>query len=296
MLTEERNPLTEKIDLLSTLEIVKLMNSEDAKVASAVAMELENIAKAIDEIAARMKGGGRLIYIGAGTSGRLSVLDAAECLPTFNTPQDLVIALIAGGDTAITQAAEGAEDDADMGAQDISGLNVSARDSIVGVAASGNTPYVVGGITEAKRRGALTISVACNRPSKIEEIARLGIAPLVGAEVITGSTRLKSGTAQKMVLNMISTGVMIRLGKTFGNLMVDVQATNQKLRVRAKRIVEQACGISSDEAEAILRLCNGEVKTAIVASLKNIAPSESRKRLKEAGGAVRLALEKTTKN
>lgn len=296
MLTEERNPLTERIDLLSTLEIVKLMNSEDAKVASAVAIESQNIARAIDEIAARMKNGGRLIYIGAGTSGRLSVLDAAECPPTFNTPRELVIALIAGGDIAITQAVEGAEDDAVMGAQDISRLNVSARDSIVGAAASGNTPYVVGGITEANRRGALTISIACNRPSKIEEAAHIGIAPLVGAEVLTGSTRLKSGTAQKMVLNMISTGVMIKLGKTFGNLMVDVQATNQKLRVRAKRIVEQACSIGSDEAEAILRMCDGEVKTAIVASLKNIAPSEARKSLIEASGVVRLALEKTTKN
>jgi N-acetylmuramic acid 6-phosphate etherase len=296
MITEDRNPLTENIDLLSTLEIVKLMNSEDATVAGAVAIESHNIARAIDEIAARMKDGGRLIYIGAGTSGRLSVLDAAECPPTFNTPGDLVIALIAGGDIAITQAVEGAEDDAAMGAQDISRLNVSPRDSVMGVAASGKTPYVVGGITEAKRRGALTISVACNRPSKIEQAAAIGIAPLVGAEVITGSTRLKSGTAQKMVLNMISTGVMIRLGKTFGNLMVDVQATNQKLRVRAKRIVEQACGIDSDRAEMILRLCDGEVKTAIVASLKNIAPHEARERLRETGGIVRLALEKTAKN
>ena len=266
------------------------MNSEDAKVASAVAIESGNIARAINEIAARMKNGGRLIYIGAGTSGRLSVLDAAECPPTFNVPPDLVIALIAGGDIAITQAVEGAEDDADMGAQDISRLSVNARDSVVGVAASGNTPYVVGGITEANRRGALTISVACNRPSKIEEVAHIGIAPLVGAEVLTGSTRLKSGTAQKMVLNMISTGVMIQLGKTFGNLMVDVQATNQKLRVRAKRIVEQACGINPDEAEAILRLCDGEVKTAIVASLKKIAPGEARERLKKANGVVRGAL------
>ncbi len=290
LLTEQRNSLTEKIDLLSTIEIVKLMNGEDTKVAGAVAIETQNIARAIDEIAARMKNGGRLIYIGAGTSGRLSVLDAAECPPTFNTPPDLVVALIAGGDIAITQAVEGAEDDAVMGAQDISRLNVGARDSVVGVAASGNTPYVVGGITEANRRGALTISIACNRPSKIEEVAAIGIAPLVGAEILTGSTRLKSGTAQKMVLNMISTGVMIRLGKTFGNLMVDVQATNQKLRVRAKRIVEQACNINSDEAEAILRLCDGEVKTAIVASLNKIAPSEAREKLKRASGVVREAL------
>ncbi|MBI5712588.1 MAG: N-acetylmuramic acid 6-phosphate etherase [Chloroflexi bacterium] len=262
MICSPRLSLTEKIDLLSTLEIVKLMNSEDAKVASVVAIEAQNIAKAIDEIAARMKDGGRLIYIGAGTSGRLSVLDAAECPPTFNVPPDLVIALIAGGDVAITQAVEGAEDDAVMGAQDISKLNVHARDSIVGVAASGNTPYVVGGITEANRRGALTISIACNRPSKIEEVAHIGIAPLVGAEVLTGSTRL----------------------------MVDVQATNQKLRVRAKRIVEQACNINPDEAEAILRLCNGEVKTAIVATLKKIAPNEAREKLKRASGIVRHAL------
>lgn len=290
MLTESRNPLTEKIDQLSTLEMVKLINSEDAKVAQAVALESNNIARVIDEVAARMKKGGRLIYLGAGTSGRLSILDAAECPPTFNTPPELVVGLIAGGDRAIRHAVEGAEDNADMGAEDISKLNVDSRDSVIGVAASGNTPYVVGGMTAAKKRGAFVASIACNRPCKIEEYADIAIALLVGAEVVTGSTRLKAGTAQKLALNTISTGVMIKLGKTFGNLMVDVQATNQKLRIRSKRIVAEACNIEEAEAEAVLQQCDGEVKTAIVASLKKIAPNAAREKLKRANGVVREAI------
>ena len=289
-LTEQANPFTRNIDIVPTIEMVRLINQEDARVAAAVAIELEHIARAIDAIANRMKRGGRLIYVGAGTSGRLGVLDASECPPTFSTPPELVVALLAGGKRAITDAVEGAEDDAETGAKQIAALNVTENDSVVGVAASGGTPYVLGGITEARRRGALTVSVACNRPSKLEDAVEIGIAPLVGPEVIAGSTRLKAGTAQKLVLNMLSTGAMIKLGKTFGNLMVDVQPTNVKLRDRARNIVAQACGVSAERAGQILEACAGEVKTAIVAELAGIHPEIARQRLAQAGGLVRGAL------
>jgi len=290
-LTEKANPYTREIDILPTIEMVRIINQEDARVASAVAVELDPIARAIDAISARMQKGGRLIYVGAGTSGRLGVLDASECPPTFNTPPELVIAVIAGGERAITQAVEGAEDDAGMGADELVKLLVGPNDSVVGIAASGGTPFVLGGIAEARRRGALTIGLACNRPSKLEEAVEIMIAPLVGPEVIAGSTRLKAGTAQKMVLNMISSGVMIRLGKTFGNLMVDVQPTNSKLRERARRIVAQACKIDEDAAARILEDCQGEVKTAIVAQLGQVLPDEARRRLTQANGFVRGALD-----
>jgi N-acetylmuramic acid 6-phosphate etherase len=289
-LTEQANPFTRNIDTVPTIEMARLINQEDARVAAAVAIELEHIAQAIDAISERMKRGGRLIYIGAGTSGRLGVLDASECPPTFSTSPELVVALLAGGKRAITEAVEGAEDDAETGAKQIAELNVTENDSVVGVAASGGTPYVLGGIAEARRRGALTVSVACNRPSKLEEAVEIGIAPLVGPEVIAGSTRLKAGTAQKLVLNMLSTGAMIKLGKTFGNLMVDVQPTNVKLRDRARNIVAQACGISTERAAQILEACGGEVKTAIVAELASIPPEIARQRLEQAGGLVREAL------
>jgi N-acetylmuramic acid 6-phosphate etherase len=289
-LTEQVNPFTQEIDIVSTSEMVRLINQEDARVAAAVAVELENIARSIDVIAERMRGGGRLIYIGAGTSGRLGVLDASECPPTFSTPPELVMALIAGGKRAITESVEGAEDEYDLGAQQVADIDVTCQDSVIGVAASGGTPYVLGGIQEARRRGALTISVACNRPSKLEEAVDIGIAPLVGPEVIAGSTRLKAGTAQKLVLNMISTGVMVKLGKTFGNLMVDVQPTNSKLRDRARYIVAQACGISVERSAEILEACNGEVKAAIVSELAGVSPEQARLLLKESGGMVRKAL------
>lgn len=296
-LTEARNPTAENIDVLSTLEMVRLFNAEDARVPGAVAAELPHIAEAIDRIADRMRpdpespsGGGRLIYIGAGTSGRLGVLDASECPPTFGTRPDLVMALIAGGEEAIRHSVEGAEDDAGAGARDVAALNVGERDSVVGIAASGRTPFVIGGMTEAHRRKALVVSLACHRPSPMEAVADVSIAPLVGPEVITGSTRLKAGTAQKLVLNTISTGVMIRLGKTFGNLMVNVQPTNAKLQARARRIVEQACGLAAEEADAQLAACGGEVKTAIVSALTGVTPDEARRRLDAAGGVVRTAL------
>ncbi len=289
-LTELRNPATDQIDTLSTLDMVRLINAEDSRVAAAVEMALPAVAEAIDRIAEWMERGGRLIYTGAGTSGRLAVLDAAECPPTFGTRPEQVVALIAGGGRAITQAIEGVEDDALAGERDLAALNLGELDSVVGVAASGRTPYVLGAMQEARRRGALVISLACSRPSPMEELADIAIALLVGPEVITGSTRLKAGTAQKLALNMLSTGVMIRLGKTYGNLMVDVQATNAKLRVRARRIVEQATGLSPEEAAALLQACGGEVKVAIVATLAGVAPDEARRRLAEMGGVVRNAL------
>lgn len=290
ILTEARNPATDHIDLLSTLEMVRLMNAEDARVAQAVAVELPHIARAIDAIAERMRLGGRLIYLGAGTSGRLGVLDASESLPTFNIPPDLVIGVIAGGELALTNSVEDAEDDTEAGEQDIAALDVGANDSIIGIAASGQTPYTLGGMDEARRRGALVISVACNHPSPMAALADIVIAPITGAEVISGSTRLKAGTAQKMVLNMLSTGAMIRLGKTYGNMMVDVQPTNAKLRERARRIVEQVCELSPEAAAAQLELCGGEIKVAIVSSLAKVSPGEARRRLVESAGSVRRAI------
>ena len=289
-LTEERNPLTTNIDTLPTLDMLALINAEDQKVALAVRNELLNIAAAVDAISERMQRGGRLIYIGAGTSGRLGVLDASECPPTFGTPPELVVGLIAGGDVALTDAIEGAEDDRIDGTREIAELDVSANDSVVSIAASGRTPYAIGGLEEAQKRGALTVSIACNRPSPLEELAEIAIAPIVGPEVVSGSTRLKAGTAQKMVLNMISTGVMIRLGKTYSNLMVDVQPTNVKLRQRARRIVAEATGLNLQQATKILQACEGEVKTAIVAGRANVSPEVARQRLHATGGFVRKAI------
>jgi N-acetylmuramic acid 6-phosphate etherase len=238
-----------------------------------------------------MRSGGRLIYLGAGTSGRLGALDASEIAPTFNIPPSRVVAVIAGGQEALVRSIEGAEDNPQAGEQAIAALGVSTQDSLVGLAASGRTPYTLGGMAEARRRGALVISVACNHPSPMADLAELHIAPLTGPEAISGSTRLKAGSAQKMVLNMLSTGVMVRLGKTYGNLMVDLQPTNAKLRERARRIVEQACGLAAPEAAVLLDACEGEVKVAIVACLAKVTPQDARRRLASAAGFVRLALE-----
>jgi N-acetylmuramic acid 6-phosphate etherase len=289
-LTEERNPLTRDIDTLPTLDMLTLINAEDEKVALAVRDELPNIAAAVDAITARMQRGGRLIYIGAGTSGRLGVLDASECPPTFGTLPELIVGLIAGGSAALTEAVEGAEDDRQGGAAEIAELDVNENDCVIGIAASGRTPYAIGGLQEAKKRSALTISIVCNRPSPLEKLAEIGITPVVGPEVISGSTRLKAGTAQKLVLNMISTAVMIRLGKTYTNLMVDVQPTNAKLRQRARRIVAEATGLDLQRSTEILSSCKGEVKTAIVAVLAGISPELARIRLQETGGYVRKAI------
>ncbi|MFL5800532.1 MAG: N-acetylmuramic acid 6-phosphate etherase [Roseiflexaceae bacterium] len=289
-LTETRNTATNLIDILPTIELLRAINTEDAGVPAAVAAELPRVAEAVDRIAERMRAGGRLIYIGAGTSGRLGVQDAAECPPTFSTPPELVVALIAGGRDALTRAIENAEDDPDAGARDVAALALGPSDSVVGIAASGTTPYVLGGMAEARRRGALVVGLACNHPSRVAELADVSIAPLVGPEVITGSTRLKAGTAQKLVLNMISTGVMIRLGKTYGNLMVDLHPTNSKLRRRARQIVREVCGVSEAEAEALLKAADDQVKVAIVAGLGGVSADQARRQLAAVGGVTRRAL------
>jgi N-acetylmuramic acid 6-phosphate etherase len=289
-LTEAVHPATLEIDRFSPLEIVEVMNAEDSKIAAAVAAEKQQIAAAIEKIAERMRRGGRLIYIGAGTSGRLGVLDASECPPTFNTDPGQVLGVIAGGETAIRTAVEGAEDSPTLGTDAIQAIGVTPEDCIVGIAASGQTPYVVAALQEAKRLGALTISLTCNQPSPLASMADITIAPLVGAEVIMGSTRLKAGTAQKMVLNMLSTGVMIQLGKTFGNLMVDLQATNTKLKNRCRRILEIATGLDPGQAQAMLDRCHGNVKVALIATLATISPETASQFLERAEGSVRQAL------
>ncbi len=289
--SEQRNVLTLDLDTRTTLELVGLMHLEDKRAVAAVRPVLPHIAAAIDAIAPRIKQGGRLIYVGAGTSGRLGVLDASECPPTFNSAPGQVVGVIAGGCRALTEAVEEAEDDPDSGAQAMRDLAIGPLDSVVGIAASGRTPYVMGALTEARGRGALTIALICNLPAPMSNLADYVLAPLVGPEVIAGSTRLKAGTVQKLVLNMLSTGVMVRLGKTYGNLMVDVQQLNAKLQVRARRIVAQACHISEEEAQRVLARCDGDVKVAIVSHTLGIDPDAARQRLQQAGGVVRSALQ-----
>lgn len=267
------------------------MNAEDAKVIDAVAEQADAVAAAIDVIADRLAGGGRLIYIGAGTSGRLGVLDAAECPPTFSTPPELVVGLIAGGPEALTRAIEGAEDRPESGAHDLQQVRLSRKDVVVGIATSGRTPYVIGGLEHARTVQAYAIGLSCNADSELATVADLMIVPVVGPEVISGSTRLKAGTATKMVLNMLSTGAMVRLGKTFGHIMVDLRATNSKLQARSLRIVSQLAGVDWHRATELLSECGGEVKTAIVAHLRNVPPDESRRLLQAANGHLRQALD-----
>jgi N-acetylmuramic acid 6-phosphate etherase len=288
--TEQRYPGSDDIDVLSTLEMVRVMNRADGEVHLAVKAVLPMIADAIDEISSRLQTGGRLIYMGAGTSGRLGVLDASECPPTFNADPGQVVGLIAGGDRALRNSVEAVEDDPRASQAALAGLNFGSADTVVGLAASGSTPYVIGGLQYARELGALTICVVCVQDPALAEFSDIVINPIVGPEVITGSTRLKAGSAQKMVLNMLSTGTMIRLGKTYGNLMVDLQATNAKLRARARRIVQQACEISESAADEALLACDGEVKTAIVMIRCGCTPVEARRRLSKAGGIVRAAL------
>ena len=289
--TEARNPNSDRIDRLTSLEIVRLMNSEDAKVATAVAEQAEPIARAIDLIAARIRGGGRLVYQGAGTSGRLGVLDASECPPTFNTPPHMVVGLIAGGAGALTRSIEGAEDHPDQGARDLETVGFSDADCLVGIATSGRTPYVIGGLRHARNRGAVTVGLSCNEPSALASECDVHIMPIVGPEVVSGSTRLKAGTATKMVLNMLTTGTMVRLGKTFGNLMVDLRATNTKLSERSRRIVSMLTGLSDEAARHKLAECNGELKTAVVAQCRSVTAPEARRLLATAEGHLRRALE-----
>lgn len=288
--TEAPNPASTRIDELDALGIVRLMNAEDAGVAAAVGRQADAIARAIDVIAAGLAAGGRLIYLGAGTSGRLGVLDATECPPTFSTPPDLVVGLIAGGQPALTRAVEGAEDRADFAVADLKAVGFGGRDVLVGIATSGRTPYVLAGLEYARSQGCFTIGLACNENSALASCADLMIAPCVGPEIIAGSTRLKAGTATKMVLNMLTTGAMIRLGKTYGNLMVDLRATNSKLVVRARRLVSRLAGVSDEEAERLLAAADGELKTAVVSRLLDISPAEARRLLAAAGGHLRQAL------
>lgn len=283
-LTEKRNPLTLDIDRCSALDIVQMMNGEDATAAAAVRAALPQVAEAVEMIVARLRGGGRLIYVGAGTSGRLGLLDAVECVPTFSTDPDMVQAVMAGGDSALVHSVEGAEDSREAGRADLLARGVNARDVVVGIAASGRTPYVVAALETAREAGAGTVGIACNQPAPVLDAAQIKIAALVGPEVIAGSTRLKAGTATKMILNMLSTASMIRLGKVYGNLMVDVKVTNIKLAERARRIVQEVTGLSADEADLFLKNANYEVKTAIVMAVKGVTVSEARSRLAREGG------------
>ncbi|GAA3488768.1 N-acetylmuramic acid 6-phosphate etherase [Streptomyces cremeus] len=289
--TEAFRPELAEIDQLSTPELAALMNSEDATVPAAVAAELPRIAAAIDAIAERMARGGRLVYAGAGTAGRLGVLDASECPPTFNTDPGEVVGLIAGGPSALVKAVEGAEDSRELAAADLDALELTGDDTVVGISASGRTPYAVGAVEHARSRcGALTVGLSCNADSPLAAAAEHGIEVVVGPELLTGSTRLKAGTAQKLVLNMISTLVMIRLGKTYGNLMVDVRASNEKLRARSRRIVALATGADDAEIEAALTAAGGEVKNAILIVLGEVDGPTARTLLKEEHGHLRAAL------
>ena len=289
LITEKRNPLTMDLDQLSALEVVSLMNQEDAKVAIAVSEKLPLIAQAVELITKQLKFGGRVVYFGAGTSGRLGVIDASECPPTFST-SDEFIGIIAGGDGALRKAVEGAEDSASLGVEDLKKLSITERDVIVGIAASGRTPYVLGGLDYAKSIGAKTVTVSCNPNSEIGKIADIAIDVEVGPEVLTGSTRLKAGTAQKMVLNMLSTASMVGFGKVYGNLMVDVNPSNLKLIERAKSIIMQAVPCDIATATQALNDSGNKVKTAIVMIKLNCSKEEADEKLKAADGFVRRAI------
>jgi N-acetylmuramic acid 6-phosphate etherase len=289
--TEQNNPESVSIDQMDPIQIAMLMNREDLKVVAAVERVLPDIARAIEIVTERVQAGGRLIYIGAGTSGRLGVLDASECPPTFNTPPALVVGLIAGGHRALTNAIEGAEDNRQAGEEDLRGVELDAKDVVCGIATSGRTPYVLGGLAYAQSLGAVTLGVTCNEVSELSEVSDVLIAPVVGPEILSGSTRLKAGTATKMVLNMISTGTMIRIGKTYGNWMVDLRATNVKLKDRSIRIVSGITGLDRERAESLLARCDGEVKTAIVSQALGVEKIEAQRRLKVAGGRLRAAIQ-----
>ena len=289
--TEAVNPDSADLDRLSTLELVRLINAEDAKVAAAVAAQAETIAQAVDLIAARLADGGRLVYIGAGTSGRLGVLDASECPPTFNADPDQVVGLIAGGDHALRHAVEGAEDSGEAGAADVRAISLSANDVLVGITASGTAPYVLAALDAAREVGAATIALTCNTDSPAEAHADLAIAVVVGPEVLAGSTRMKAGTATKLVLNTLTTGAMVRLGKTYGNLMVDLQASNAKLVGRSRRILQRLSDLDETAAEELLARCDGELKTAILVARLGIDADTARQRLADANGRLRIALD-----
>ncbi|MFF3680176.1 N-acetylmuramic acid 6-phosphate etherase [Streptomyces sp. NPDC002120] len=279
-----------EIDRLSTLDIARTMNAEDATVPAAVAAQLPHIAAAIDAIAVRMARGGRLVYAGAGTAGRMGVLDASECPPTFNTDPADVVGLIAGGPSAMVKSVEGAEDSPELAAADLTALGIGPDDTVVGISASGRTPYAIGAVAFARTRGALTVGLSCNAGSALAAAAEHGIEVVVGPELLTGSTRLKAGTAQKLVLNLISTITMIRLGKTYGNLMVDMRSSNEKLRARARRIVALATGAPDAEIEAALAATDGEVKNAVLVILGGVDGPKAAELLAASHGHLRAAL------
>lgn len=288
--TETRNPETMNLDEMTSLEIVKSMNIEDSKVPLVISKLLPEISKVVDIAAEALKNKGRIFYIGAGTSGRLGVVDSSECPPTFNASPNDFIGLIAGGEKAFIKAVEGAEDSEDLGKQDLLNKNFNRNDICIGLAASGRTPYVIGGLKYAKSIGAKTVSISCNKDSKIGKIADISIEAIVGPEVLTGSTRLKAGTAQKLILNMISTGAMILNGKSYKNLMVDLQMTNKKLETRGINIIKEATGVDENEAKEYIKKANGSVKIAIVMILSNCDYEIAKNKLDKSEGKVRLAI------
>jgi N-acetylmuramic acid 6-phosphate etherase len=288
--TERRNPRTRGLDLRSTLGVVRAMNSEDARVAPAVGRALPAIARAVDAIVDALRGGGRLFYVGAGTSGRLAALDAAECPPTFGTPRAMIQAVLAGGRRALTYASEGTEDSAAKGARDLARRKISARDVVIGIAASGATPYVLGALAFARRRGARTIGVTSNRGTPLARAAQIPIVVETGPEAVAGSTRLKAGSAQKMVLNLLSTASMVRLGRVYDNWMVGVALTNRKLRQRGLRILEEAAGASASQAARALRQSGHDLRVALVMLKASVSADQARRRLSEAGGDLRRAM------
>ena len=291
MSTETRNSRTMNLDIMTPLEIVTVMNEEDARVPEAIKPQLNNIAQCVTWAAQSIEAGGRLIYMGAGTSGRLGVLDAAECPPTFGVSPDTVVGLIAGGERAFIKAVEGAEDSAELGRQDLVNIGLTSRDLVVGIAASGRTPYVLGGLEYAQNMGCHTVGISCNPGSAVGKAAELAIEVVPGPECLTGSTRLKAGTAQKLILNMISTATMVRCGKAFQNLMVDVVPTNEKLRVRAENIVMEATGVTRERAKEALLQSGDKVKTAILMILVGCGREEAEQKLEKTNGHIREAME-----
>jgi N-acetylmuramic acid 6-phosphate etherase len=290
LLTEQRNPASASIDTLPTEDMLRIINAEDQKVAAAVEREIPAIARAVDAVVAGFERGGRLYYIGAGTSGRLGVLDASECPPTFSVPPEMVQGIMAGGEAALSRATEVTEDDPAVGARDLVARGFTPRDVLVGIAASGRTPYVLGAVAEARRMGAVTIGISCTPDSELARAVAISIAPLVGPEVVAGSTRMKAGTAQKLVLNMLSTGAFIRMGYVYGNLMVNVQPKNVKLVDRACRIVSQATGVSRERARELLEASGNSVRAAILMGKTGIGRQEAERRLAAAGGSISKAL------
>ena len=290
LLTEQTNPASAGIDSLPTCQALRIINAEDQKVALAVEKEIPAIARAVDAAVAALERGGRMFYIGAGTSGRLGVLDASEIPPTYSAPPEMVQGIMAGGEGALTRASETSEDDPSAGVRDLLAHGFTAQDVLVGIAASGRTPYVLGAVAEARRMGAVTIGICCVPDAELSKAVQIPIAPLVGPEVVAGSTRMKAGTAQKLVLNMLSTETFIRLGYVYGNLMVNVQPTNHKLVERARRIISQAAGVSLDGAAQLLTDSGNRVRTAIVMGRAGISREEAERRLAAAGGRVAGAL------